>query len=511
MNRRGRLFHITDGGGNQLLSRERPSVTIPIRVHPDNSRCFEFRGKPLALVTATEHYGAVLNRPFRFERYLADAAEKRMTLTRLFVLFRELQTPVNPYSTCKPESPDYVAPFVRTGPGSALDGQPKYDLDRWNPEFFERLHRFVSLASDYGIIVEVTLLSNTYGPHIWALNPLHHANNLNGLEQVEWPNYLTMRHPKLFERQRAHVRKIVEETKRYDNIIYEICNEPGGGAPGGSDNPSPDEVNQWQMAIAQTIREAEADLPAKHLISGQEAFTYEPFLQPCDKSFADLCPDVVNLHPLPNTTFRGQTYDMGRFMSKQLQLRAVRDFCLATRDMPKPLNLDEDNVASQYKDFDGWTIHRKRAWTALLSGCHYDYIDFSIINYCEAGTPDSQRCIRTWMKHLSEFVHSVNLARARPLAGRLKAQPLHTVESVLAVEGEDYSIYLADERELGDGAGEPMAGEIVLDLPPGDYQAACYSPLSGLYSPSAAVAGGAGIRLGLPTFEHDIAVRITRT
>ncbi|HUT74592.1 MAG TPA: DUF6298 domain-containing protein [Armatimonadota bacterium] len=486
-------------------------MSIPIRVHPDNPRCFEFRGKPLALVTATEHYGAVMNRPFRFERYLADAAAKRMTLTRLFVLFRELQTPVNPYSTCKPESPDYVAPFARTGPGTALDGQPRFDLDRWETEFFARLHRFLSLASEYGIVVEVTLLSNTYAPNIWALNPLHHANNVNGLEQVEWHDYLTMRHPKLLERQLAHVRKIVEETKRYDNVIYEICNEPGGGVEGRTEKPSPDEINQWQMAIAQTIREAEADLPCKHLIAGQEAFTYEPFAQPCDRSFSELDLDVVNIHPLPNTTCGGKSYDMGEFMSKQLKLRAFRDFCLATRDQPKPLNLDEDNVASQYKDFDAWTIHRKRAWTALLSGCHYDYIDFSIINYCETGTPDSRRHIRTWMRHLSEFIHTVDLPRARPLAGWLKDPPPHTLESVLAVEGEDYCIYLADERELGDdGAGKNVRGEITLRLPPGRYRASCYSPLTGMHSPATEVAGGEDLRLALPAFEHDVAVRITR-
>jgi hypothetical protein len=486
-------------------------MTIPIRVHSDNPKCFEFRGQPLALVTATEHYGAVMNRPFRFERYLSDAAAKRMTLTRLFVLFRELQTPVNPYSTCKPESPDYVAPFARSGPGTALDGQPRFDLDRWEPEFFARLHRFLSLASEYGIVVEVTLLSNTYTPNVWALNPLHHANNVNGLEQIEWPDYLTMRHPKLFGRQLAHVRKIVEETKRYDNVIYEICNEPGGGVEGRAEKPSPEEVNQWQMAIAQTIREAETDLPCKHLIAGQEAFTYEPFAQPCDRSFSELDLDVVNIHPLPNTTCDGKSYDMGEFMSKQLKLRAFRDFCLATRDQPKPLNLDEDNVASQYKDFDGWTIHRKRAWTALLSGCHYDYIDFSIINYCETGTADSRRHIRTWMRHLSEFIHTVDLVRARPLAGWLLGQPPHTVESALAVEGEDYCIYLADARELGDdGAGKNVRGEIVLSLPPGRYRAACYSPLTGMHSPATEVAVGEELRLALPAFEHDIAVRITR-
>src|SRR5947209_7248022 len=194
-----------------------PTMHPPLCVHPENPKCFLFRGKALALVTATEHYGAVMNRPFRFARYLADAAEKRMTLTRLFMLFRELQGPTNPYSTCKPESPDYVAPFARTGAGSALDGQPKYDLDRWNPEFFERLHRFLSLASEYGIIVELTLLSNTYAPNIWELNPLHHANNVNEMPAIEWPEYMTCRHPALFDRQAAHARKIVAETKGYDN------------------------------------------------------------------------------------------------------------------------------------------------------------------------------------------------------------------------------------------------------------------------------------------------------
>jgi len=480
----------------------------PLRVHPQNPRCFEFHGKPLALVTATEHYGAVLNRPFRFEEYLRDAAEKKMTLTRLFCLFRELQTPVNPYSTCKPESPDYIAPFPRTGPGRALDGEPKYDLDRWNPEYFARLHRFLSLASEYGIMVEVTLLSNTYAPNVWALNPLHHANNINDLPETDWPGYLSLRQPKLFERQAGHVRKIVKETNRYDNILYEICNEPGGGL--GSPHPTCEEVDEWQTALAGVIRETEGRLPSQHLIAGQEAFQYEPFVQGTDRGFDLLDLDVVNTHPLPSTTYRGQTYDMGQFMSKQLKLRALRDFCLAARREEKPLNLDEDNVAAQYRDVDGWTIHRKRAWTALLCGCHYDYIDFSIRVYSETGTPESQRGIRSWMKHLSQFVHSIDLARARPLAGALEEQPPHTVESVLAVEGEDYCIYLADERELTEpGAGEPVQGPVAVHLPPGGYTVACYSPVSGLYSPWLPLAGE-GVRFEVPAFEHDLVVRIKR-
>lgn len=488
-------------------------MSVPIRIHPENPKLFEFRGKPLVLLTATEHYGAVMNRPFDYARYLRDAADKRITLTRLFVLFRELQSQCNPYSTCKPESPDYIAPFARTGGGRALDWQPKYDLDEWNPEFFERLHGFLSLACELGIIVEVTVLSNTYNDQVWALNPLHSENNINGLEPVRWQDYNTLRSPKLFEVQARHVRKIVEETKRYDNVIYEICNEPGGFTiPGEANLPSCEEVDEWQMAIADVIRDAESDLTTKHLISAQEAFAYDPiFTQPSAKSFGSFRIDVVNMHPLPNTTYGEASFHMGEFMMKQLKLRAVRDFCLATYHEPKPLNFDEDNSASQYKDFDGWTIHRKRAWTTLMCGAHYDYIDFSINCHLETGTAESQRCIRTWMRHLSDFVHGIDLVRARPLTGLIKAQPADTCESVFGVEGEDYRVYLADERELDtEGHGEPIGGSLELSVPDGEYRVDCYSPAAGVYSPSVVLRASGGLSITLPEFVADIAVRIRR-
>src|SRR5678815_3498347 len=139
----------------------------PLRLHPDNARYFLFRGKPLVLIAAGEHYGSVINRPFVFEEYLVDHAEKRQTLTRTFLLYRELQSAKNPWSPCKPETPDYIAPWVRVdaregAEKEALDGLGKYDLDRWNPEFFDRLHRFLRRASDLGVVVELTLFSNSY-------------------------------------------------------------------------------------------------------------------------------------------------------------------------------------------------------------------------------------------------------------------------------------------------------------------------------------------------------------
>jgi hypothetical protein len=482
-----------------------------ISIHPENGKIFEYQGKPLVLICATEHYGAVMNRPFRFERYLADAREKGQTLTRLFTLFRELQTPINPYSTCKPESPDYISPFRRTGPDKALDGQPKFDLKQWNSEFFDRLHRFLSLAEEYGIVVEVVLFSNTYNDAVWTLNPLNPANNLNmnSDSPVPWQHYLTCRSSELLGWQEAHVRHLVEETNRYGNVIYEICNEPSHFPTGDDDLPQAEEVNGWQSHFIELIRTVEKDLPRKHLIAGQEAMTTRPFHQPCDGSMDDIDFDIVNIHPLPNTICQGRSYDLGEFMSKQLKLRPVRDFVLATYERSKPLNCDEDNVATQYKEVEGWTIHRKRAWTTLFSGAHYDMIDFSIVPFLESGTTESQRGIRRWMGHLSEFIHSIDLVRARPLTGFLKEQPEHTIESVLAVAGEDYCIYLADERELDEeGCGESIEGRLSIDLPPGEFKVSCYSPNDGVYSPAIGLDGGENRTVDVPAFQHDIVIRV---
>ncbi len=333
-----------------------------VRIDPENAKYLLFKGKPLALISASEHYGSVINRPFDFEKYLDDAAAHKMTMTRTFLLYRELQSARNPSSPCKPESPDFIAPWVRTGPEKALDGEPIYDLDRWNPEYFDRLHRFLDGASKRGIVVELTVFSNTYAENIWALNPLRKENNLQHVGDVEWEDYNSLKNRELVERQKAYARKIIAETSGYDNVYYEICNEPGGGVAG---HASPAEVDAWQDEMGRVMREELQRSGRPHLLAGQRAFTYSggKATLPMDASFAGNLFDIVNDHPLPDTTLKGRVYDMGNFMSEELRLAEVADFCKAAWTMRQPTALDEDNAASMYRDTAGWTIHRKRAWT----------------------------------------------------------------------------------------------------------------------------------------------------
>src|SRR5205085_12423112 len=104
-------------------------------------------------------------------------------------------------------------------------------------------------------------------------------------------------------------------------------------------------------------------------------------------------------------------------------LSEVADFCQAAYRQRKPAVLDEDNAASMYRDPVGWTIHRKRAWTALFNGAHYDYIDFSITMGSEAGTPASRRDIPSWMQYLSEIMAGVDCVPSKPTPHWIKATP----------------------------------------------------------------------------------------
>jgi hypothetical protein len=496
---------------------ERPAA---LSIHPDNPRYFLFRGKPLVLITATEHYGSVINRPFDFEQYLVDHAEKRQTFTRTFLLYRELQSAKNPWSPCKPESPDYIAPWPRVGPvgpggaGAAADGQPKCDLDRWNPEFFDRLHRFLKRSGELGVVVELCFFSNSYNEKIWDLNPLNPRNNLQGVGPTHWTWYTTLKDEKLVQRQRAFVRKVVEETApRYDHIYYEVCNEPGGDWPGET---TVAEVEAWQAEIAKTIRDELKRHNAKHLVAGAPAHAIKPVVkQPYDDVMTDGVFDVVNFHSHPDNYLAGKRYDLAGFMTKDLFLGTLTDFCVGLRDasakQPLPYVLDEDNAASAHKDEEAWTIERKRAWAVVMNQGHYDFIDFSITVGNETGTPESNRKIRSWMKNLSAFIHDFDFIHARPGSGWVTGLPAHVYRASLAVEGNDYVAYFADARERTDAdAGGSIAGTISARLPDGKYVARFYSPVTGQYSPGIHLDGGNDVKLDIQPFFHDVVLRVTR-
>src|SRR5262245_38924298 len=111
------------------------------RKHPTNPRCFVYKGKPIVLVTATEHYGAVLNSQFDYIPYLDELSRNALNLSRTFTFYRELEDSIPPLgytNTLAPRPGKEMMPWKRIGPGKANDGGLKFDLNQWDPAYFTR-------------------------------------------------------------------------------------------------------------------------------------------------------------------------------------------------------------------------------------------------------------------------------------------------------------------------------------------------------------------------------------
>jgi len=75
-------------------------------------------------------------------------------------------------------------PWARTGPGNALDGKPKFDLQQFDPVYFDRLEHQVKLAFDSGIYVSIMLFEGwglQFSPKAFESRPFHPDNNINGI------------------------------------------------------------------------------------------------------------------------------------------------------------------------------------------------------------------------------------------------------------------------------------------------------------------------------------------
>jgi len=78
-------------------------------------------------------------------------------------------------------------------------------------------------ASRQGVVVEAVLFF--VGPG-WDQAPLNPRSNVDGTPDVGAKGYLSLDSSALLARQEAYARKLVAELSRYDNVFFDLCNEP---------------------------------------------------------------------------------------------------------------------------------------------------------------------------------------------------------------------------------------------------------------------------------------------
>ncbi len=232
----------------------------PIALHPENPHYFLWRGKPTVLITSGEHYGAVLNLDFDYATYLKELESRKLNLTRTWSgSYVEPSSAFNiANNSLAPVRDKFICPWARSSEPGYPNGGNKFDLTKWDENYFKRLKDFVQQASRRGVVVEMNLFCPMYEESMWKLSPQNAANNVNGIGNIARTNVYTLdKNGGLLAAQEALTRKIVTELNGFDNVYYEICNEPYFGGV----------KMEWQHRIADVITETEKSLPNKHLIS----------------------------------------------------------------------------------------------------------------------------------------------------------------------------------------------------------------------------------------------------
>ena len=221
-----------------------------------------FRGKPTVLIGSTEHYGVVLNLDFDYIPYLNELASNNLNVTRTFSgIYLEPQGAFGiEKNTLAPANNRYICPWARSNLIGYANGGNKFALNQWDEAYFERLKDFITEAGKRDIVVELDLFSNFYDTLQWKLCPLYIENNVNQIGNfLNHKEVLSLKHPDILEIQEKMVRKIVETLKDFDNLYYEVCNEPYFG--------DLDALEAWEQHMTGIVADAEKDFRHKHLIS----------------------------------------------------------------------------------------------------------------------------------------------------------------------------------------------------------------------------------------------------
>ena len=146
-------------------------------------------------------------------------------------------------------------PWPRTGPGTASDGKPKFDLSQFNQAYFDRLRARVIAASQRAIYVSVMLFEG-YDLQFMTQgndgNPFASGNNVNGISCGGTCPHTLPQDSAVTAFEQAYLRKVVDTVNDLDNVLYEVANEAGSYS------------TSWHYSIINYVKQYEATKPKQH-------------------------------------------------------------------------------------------------------------------------------------------------------------------------------------------------------------------------------------------------------
>jgi hypothetical protein len=459
----------------------------PISLHPENTHYFLFRGKPVILIGSTEHYGAVMNLDFDYVRYLDELSNKGLNVTRTFSgVYVEPQGAFGiAKNTLAPAKEKFICPWARSNQPGYPGGGNKFDLTKWDEAYFERLKDFIAEAGKRNIVVELDLFSNFYDTLQWKLSPLHYKNNINNVEAIlDQKEVLSLRHPGILKIQEEMVRKILTVCNGFDNLYYEVCNEPYFGDLQALDS--------WEEHMTGIIAKEENMLPHKHLISQN----------------------------IQNGSFKIETPNPEV---------SIFNFHYAKPPVTVEINYGLNKpIGDNETGFNGIedVKYRTEAWDFLTAGgALFNNLDYSFTTENEDGSfvvvhgqpGGGGETLRNQLKILNNIFGELDFIHMKPSNYLLNNSPVgNATMRILAEEGDQYLLYLNNSKvdkgiNSESNRNNSTTFEISIELPAGDYKGEWIDTESGLRTPFAVRDHKGGPHnFKTPPVGEDLALKITR-
>ena len=467
-----------------------------------NPHYFEYKGKPLVLITSDHHYGAVIDLDFDYARYLDYLDRTGMNLTRIYPggMFEapDKYLPGNPLG---PRPGRQILPWARSSqtgahPSLAEPGQPlyKFDLDQWNPAYFARLKSFVELASKKGIIVEVAFFNGMY-EDCWPLNALYHRNNVQNVGQYEAAEcglFTTndTRNQDVLRYQRAYVAKLTAELNGYDNVIFDLCDEPSlhGKADGSVIDIPDDKVIPWLLALKEAFLGAESKLRKRHIL-GQTSLSLSP-----DLSREPWCDWIAAEYVRPAAAALDKDYGVRKPM-----INVESDYY--GFGLSKPYSVTDVRA-------EGW-------WFMLRGGAGSISLNGEYYRGQETGSKDTQEVIVPQKRVLKDFLSSFDLSGLAAFPD-VAGVPEGVLAAALAEPGKQYGLYLY-RGKLGPhhfvaSPGSYRDSVTLRAVPAGAYELRWTDPASGEPRGAQRIEWpGGDLAVTTPLYSVDIACRMARS
>ena len=462
-----------------------------IGINEKNPHYFQYKGENILLITSAEHYGAVISKKFDYIKYFDMLAEYGLNYTRIYPgAFVECTGKWSPEDNMAPGI-DLIVPWARSEVPGYPGGGNKFDLSKWDAEYFARLSDFVEQAGVRGIIVEICFFNCQYDD-FWQYSPLHKDANIQGIGVCGYREAQTLDDGPLVKEQLRYVEKIITETNKYDNVIYEFIDESTL-----FETPS-QKVYKWIDALVTKAVETEAQLPKKHLLAQQIEFG------------VDFCGDDRV------SVIVGQYILMG---ARQVGGVPALENCYCFN---KPIEANEtiyvgSNILDE-NEYDLLALSRLESWEFMIGGgAAFNQLNgyYTVTN--PSGENQLNRRILNGLMNLRTFMEGLDYIKMTRDTETVRKISTGARFSMISERGRQYAMYIHHSfPSIGHWAGsfyEPNFGNyapvITLRLPKGSYKVVFIKPETmAVIEEKIVDAGDGDTKITCPWYDLDIAVKI---